>query len=99
MKTLKKLFIGDETIEAVEGKTTYEKVVGRSVENIFINAQTTDSLASLVGTGQKSLVIGDNLFELNNGVLDEIISFLFPSNIFNFNFTNIIFAKQFDNIT
>ena len=62
--SLKSLNIGDKSIEIEENKTTYETIVSRSVESIFLSAQTTDSKATLVGTGQKQLNIGENIFEL-----------------------------------
>lgn len=62
--SLKSLNIGDKSIEIEENKTTYETTVSRSVESIFLSAQTTDSKATLVGTGQKKLNIGENIFEL-----------------------------------
>lgn len=62
--SLKNLNIGDKSIEIEKNKTTYETTVSRSVESIFLSAQTTDSKATLVGTGQKKLNIGENIFEL-----------------------------------
>lgn len=62
--SLKSLNIGDKLIPIEEGKTSYETTVSRSVESIFLSAQTTDSKATLVGTGQKKLNIGENIFEL-----------------------------------
>ena len=62
--SLKSLNVGDKSIEIEENKTTYEATVSRSIESIFLSAQTTDPKATLVGTGQKKLNIGENIFEL-----------------------------------
>ena len=63
--SLKALNVGDKSIEIKKDQTTYETIVSRSVESIFLSAQTTDSKATLVGTGQKQLNIGENIFELS----------------------------------
>lgn len=69
--SLKKLIIGEKSIPIEAGKTVYETTVSRSVENIFLSAQTTDEKATLVGTGQKDLNIGENVFELYVSSKDE----------------------------
>ena len=45
-------------------KDTFSTVVGRSTETILLTAKTTDPKATLVGTGTKTLNIGENEFKL-----------------------------------
>ena len=70
--SLKHLSVEGTTIAYVPGQTHYEATVSRTVENIFLTAQTTDPKAQLIGTGSKNLRIGENNFELvvssKNGV-------------------------------
>ena len=62
--SLKKLIVKNTDIEFKEGQTNFETIVSRSVDKIFIEAQTTDPKAQLVGTGERSLTIGENIFNL-----------------------------------
>lgn len=70
--TLKYLNIEGTNLSYIEGQTSYQVTVSRSVEQIFLTAQTTDPKAQLIGTGTKSLRIGENNFQLivssKNGV-------------------------------
>lgn len=70
--SLKHLSVEGTTITYVPGQTNYEATVSRSVEHIFLTAQTTDPKAQLIGTGSKNLRIGENNFQLvvssKNGV-------------------------------
>lgn len=63
--SLKSLYIGDKSIPLEKDKYTYETTVSRSIDNILINARTTDPNAVLIGTGRKNLNIGSNKFILN----------------------------------
>lgn len=47
-----------------KGKTTYSVVVPKSAETISIYAYASDSKATVTGTGEKSLKIGKNSFEV-----------------------------------
>ena len=62
--SLKKLIVKNTDIEFKEGQTNFETIVSRSIDKIFIEAQTTDPKAQLVGTGERSLTIGENIFNL-----------------------------------
>lgn len=62
--TLKYLSVTNTSIKIEDGKTDYEATVGRSTESVLINARTNDEMATLIGTGQKELAIGENNFEL-----------------------------------
>lgn len=70
--TLKHLSVEGTNISYIPGQTDYEATVSRSVDNIFLSAQTTDPKAQLIGTGSKNLRIGENKFQLvvssKNGV-------------------------------
>lgn len=50
--------------EEDKNKDTYTTVVGRSTDSIVLTAQTTDPKATLIGTGTKSLNMGENVFIL-----------------------------------
>ncbi len=62
--TLKNLSVSNTNIAYQENKTTYDAVVSRSVESILITATATDSRATIVGTGTKTLAMGLNTFNL-----------------------------------
>ena len=62
--TLKTLTVSNTDIKYQKGQTEYEAIVSRSVDNVFITAQTTEPRAGLVGTGSRSLSMGENIFEL-----------------------------------
>lgn len=62
--TLKTITVGNEVINVEENVQNYEVTVSRSVDNILLNARTTDSYATLIGTGRKNLNIGANKFTL-----------------------------------
>lgn len=70
--SLKQLSVEGTNITYVSGQTNYEATVSRTVESIFLSAQTTDPKAQLIGTGTKNLRIGENNFQLvvssKNGV-------------------------------
>ena len=62
--TLKTLQVSGTDIKVEPNKTEYEATVSRSVEKILISARTNDPMATLTGTGQKELQIGQNKFEI-----------------------------------
>ena len=62
--TLKSLAVSNTNISYQKGKTTYDAEVGRSTESVLITATSTDSRATIVGTGTKKLNIGLNTFNL-----------------------------------
>ncbi len=62
--TLKSLNITNTSLQYESGKTVYETTVGRSVDSVLINALTTDPNATLIGTGERKLEIGQNKFTL-----------------------------------
>lgn len=62
--SLKKLSVSNTDITYDKNKTSYEATVSRSVDSVFITAQTTDPKAQLVGTGKRNLNIGSNIFEI-----------------------------------
>lgn len=63
--SLKNLTVTNTSLKYVENQTTYETTVSRSVDKLLINAVTTDPKATLVGTGEKNLNIGENKFILS----------------------------------
>lgn len=69
--TLKKLSVTNTDIEYVEGQTTYEATVSRSIDSVLITASTTDTNAILTGTGKKELTIGKNTFYLSLSTVDQ----------------------------
>lgn len=62
--SLKTLQVTGTNLKVVEGQTTYEATVSRSVDSLLITARTNDPMATLTGTGQKELQIGLNTFEI-----------------------------------
>ena len=62
--TLKSLSVSNTDITYKKGQTEYEAIVSKSIDNVFIAAQTTEPRAQLVGTGSRSLSIGENIFEI-----------------------------------
>lgn len=62
--TLKSLTVSNTDIAYKKGQTEYEAIVSKSVDSVFITAQTTEPRAQLVGTGTRSLSMGENIFEL-----------------------------------
>jgi hypothetical protein len=61
---LKGLSVSNTSIAYENGKTVYDAIVSRSIENIMITGRTADPNATLVGTGSKKLEMGLNTFEL-----------------------------------
>ena len=47
-----------------KGRTEYSATVGRNTKNVTITARTNDPLATITGTGEKELQMGENKFEL-----------------------------------
>lgn len=62
--SLKSLNVSNTSIKIEEGKTTYEATVSKSIETVLINGRTTDPNATVIGTGNKTLQTGLNVFEL-----------------------------------
>ena len=62
--TLKSLSVSNTDITYKKGQTEYEAIVSKSVDNVFIAAQTTEPRAQLVGTGSRNLSMGENIFEI-----------------------------------
>lgn len=62
--TLKSLSVSNTDIAYKKGQTEYEAIVSKSVDNVFIAAQTTEPRAQLVGTGSRNLSMGENIFEI-----------------------------------
>ena len=63
--TLKELTITNTDLKYVKGQTEYSAVVSRSIDSVLITARTSDPKATLTGTGQKNLSIGENVYVLN----------------------------------
>lgn len=62
--TLKSLNVSNTSIKYDKNKNVYEATVSKSIDSVMITGLTTDSNATLVGTGQKNLKIGLNSFTL-----------------------------------
>lgn len=62
--SLKTLTVGETIIPIKENIYSYETTVSKSVESLVLSANTTDSNATLIGTGRKNLNIGNNIFTL-----------------------------------
>ena len=62
--TLKYLTASNTNISYEEGKTEYKATVSRDISTTLIAARTTDPNAVLIGTGNKNLEFGDNVFTL-----------------------------------
>lgn len=62
--SLKTLQVTGTNIKVEANKTEYNATVSRSVDKILISGRTNDPMATLTGTGQKELQIGNNTFEL-----------------------------------
>jgi len=63
--SLKSLTVSNTSLQYKEGQNTYETTVSRSVDHVLITARTSDPNATLIGTGQKKLSIGANIFSLS----------------------------------
>lgn len=63
--SLQSISISNTNLRYEKGKTTYEATVSRSVDNVLITARTTDTNATLIGTGKKNLNMGKNVFKLD----------------------------------
>jgi len=62
--TLKSLSVEGQTLDFNKDTTTYNLSVGNDVKNIKINAEATDSKATITGTGEKTVNEGDNKFDI-----------------------------------
>lgn len=62
--TLKSLTVEGQNLSFDKNTTNYSLAVSNEVKSIKINAEVSDSKASVMGTGEKSLKDGDNKFEI-----------------------------------
>ena len=62
--SLKNLNVTNTDITYKKGEDTYYATVSRSITNVLIVAQTEDLNATVIGTGSKDLLLGQNYFEL-----------------------------------
>lgn len=61
---LKSLSVEGQTIEFNKDTTNYNLSVGNDVKKIKINAEASDSKATITGTGEKDVKEGDNKFDI-----------------------------------
>ena len=62
--TLASLSVDGQTIDFDPSKTSYDLLVNNTIESIIVNATPTDSNATVIGTGEHFLSIGDNVIEI-----------------------------------
>lgn len=63
--SLKNMLVSGSAAEYIEEEDTYQITVSKTTQSVLITAQTTDSNATLTGTGEKKLEYGLNIFYLN----------------------------------
>ena len=61
---LKRLSVSNTNIKYMEGRDTYEAKVSSSIDSVFITAATVDPKAELIGTGNKKIIDGENIFSI-----------------------------------
>ena len=62
--TLKSLSVEGQSLSFNKNTTTYNLSVGNDVKKIKINAEASDSKATVAGTGEKEVKEGDNKFDV-----------------------------------
>lgn len=89
---LSNITLSSGTISFDKNITTYNITVDYNVENIDVNAKTSDSLATLTGTGNHSLKVGKNIVELKVTAEDD------SERTYTINVTRKAEEHKFDNV-